>query len=36
MTARFASLQSYAVSFIGAVLFAAVMVSAAVPVVPVA
>jgi hypothetical protein len=36
MTARFENVQRYAVSFLGAVVFAALMISAAVPVVPVA
>lgn len=36
MANRFDRFQSYAVSLIGAVMFAALMVSAAVPVVPVA
>lgn len=35
MTARFADAQRYAVSLVGAVVFAALMISAAVPVVPV-
>jgi len=36
MTARFNQLQLHAVSLVGAFFFAAVMISAAVPVVPVA
>lgn len=36
MTTRFQSVQSYVVSFVGAVVFAALMVSAAVPIVPIA
>lgn len=36
MTSRFDRLQAYAVSLVGAVIFAALMVSAAVPVIPVA
>lgn len=36
MTNRFAALQNHAVSFVGALALAALMISAAVPVVPVA
>lgn len=36
MSAHFATLQSHAVSLVGALVFAALMISAAVPVVPVA
>jgi hypothetical protein len=36
MINRFASAQQYVVSFVGALAFAALMISAAVPVVPVA
>lgn len=36
MTDRFASLQHAALSFVGALAFAALMISAAVPVVPIA
>ncbi len=36
MSAHFANLQNHAVSFVGALVFAALMISAAVPVLPVA
>lgn len=36
MTTRFENVQRYAVSLVGAVVFAALMISAAVPVLPVA
>lgn len=36
MTNRFASFQNAALSFVGAIAFAALMVSAAVPVMPIA
>lgn len=36
MTSRFITAQQYVLSFVGALAFAAVMISAAVPVVPIA
>lgn len=36
MTDRFTTVQHYAISFVGALAFAALMISAAVPVLPIA
>ena len=36
MTIRFDTIQRYAISFVGALVFASVMITAAVPIVPIA